>query len=208
MIAPLPDLDVRFAVRGTPLSKGSMSGFPISRGECTECRPKKPCGRRNCFRGILVGVSVTDQGGPELDVWQQEIHYAALSARNAARQRLVESPGAVAVTLIFVMPRPASHWTALGTLSSGAKERPFPTTKPDLDKMTRVVKDAMTGALVQDDAQVTIARLGEVYADRAGWTGVTVHARRLRSLDAWVEHELAYHGVWSPMEPSRQEALL
>ncbi len=75
--------------------------------------------------------------------------------------------------------------------------------------MVRVVQDALTGALVADDAQVVAERPAEVYEDRrGGWTGVVVHARQMLSLDAWVEHELAYHSVWSPPAPSRQEALL
>lgn len=205
----LPGLDVRFAVKGTPVPKGSMSGYPIARGRCEECKPGRKCARRNCFGGTIVGVSVTDQGDEALKTWQAQIHYAALSARNAARQREIGRPTALAVSMIFVMPRPASHWTSKGTLSSDGKAQAFPTTKPDLDKMCRACLDAITGVLAADDAQVTVAQLAEVHVTQPkAWTGVVVHARQMLSLDAWVEHELAYHGVWKPPEPSRQSALL
>lgn len=207
MTSALPGLDVRFKVQGTPLPKGSMSGFPIDRGPCPECKGGKRCGKRNCFGGRVVGVSVTDQGDAALKAWQGQLHYAALSARNAARQRMIHPPAALAVTLVFVMPRPAGHRTANGDLSADGKTRPFPTTTPDFDKISRTVADAMTEALVLDDKQVVVARIAEVYADRKGWTGATIHARHMLSLDAWVEHELSYHGVWTP-EPDRQGTLL
>lgn len=197
----MPGLDVRFVVKGIPLPKGNMSGFPIDRGACPDCarklRHSEP--RRNCFGGRIVGVSVTDQGSGELKTWQQLVHFAAISARNKAAQRMLKKPAALWMSLVFVVPRPASV---------SIDERPFPTIAPDLDKLTRTIQDAMTDSLVDDDSQVIIARLAEVYADRRGWTGVDVHARQLLSLDAWVEHQLGFHGVWSPPEASKQETLL
>lgn len=204
----LPGLDVRFAVKGTPLPKGSMSGFPISRGKCDECKPGQRCARRNCFGGTIVGVSVTDQGDEALKAWQGRIHYAALSARNAARQRIAMPPTAVSLSMVFVFARPDGHWTSKHDLSSDGKARPFPTVKPDADKCARAVLDALTGALAQDDSLVVVARVAQIYAARGGWTGVAVHARQMLSLDAWVEHELAYHNIWTPPAPSRQEPLL
>jgi Holliday junction resolvase RusA-like endonuclease len=198
-------LDVRFTVEGTPLSKGSMSGFPIARGRCAECLQKKRCGKRNCFGGTIVGVSVTDQGDQALKAWQQLIQIRAISARNAAGQRMVQPPHAVAVSLAFVMPRPAGHWTDRGSLTSAGRERSQPTVKPDCDKLMRACLDALTEALVRDDAMVTVARVAMVYANWKGWTGVSVEARQFSIVDDWVERQLV--GVWAPENHAQGELL-
>jgi Holliday junction resolvase RusA-like endonuclease len=202
-----PGLDVRFCVRGIPLAKGNMSGFPVSR-QCKKCLPGRPCGRRFCAGGRTVGVSVTDQGDKALKAWQGLVHYEAISARNKGGYRMLQKPGALAVSMVFVMPRPDRHWNGK-ELTRAGREIEFPTSKPDVDKVCRAILDALTEAVVADDSMVVVAKLAMVYEDRPrGWTGVTVHARHLTSLDAWVEHELAYHGVWSPPSPSRQAGLI
>ncbi|GAB3211304.1 RusA family crossover junction endodeoxyribonuclease [Nocardia tengchongensis] len=67
--------------------------------------------------------------------------------------------GPVAVYLLFVRPRP---------LSTPKSRRPPATKKPDLDKLSRAVLDALTGIAYADDAQVVdlharkrLAALGE-----------------------------------------------
>lgn len=200
-------LDVRFSVAGTPVPKGSMSGFPIDRGPCPDCLAKTRHRMNACFGGRRVGVSMTDQGDSALKSWQQLVQVNAISARNKAAHRIVQAPGAVSLTIVFVMPRPAGHWTVTGILTPAGRSRPHPTVKPDVDKLARAILDAMTDAIVTDDGQVTVARLGAVYANWKGWTGVTIHARQLVTHDAWVEHELSHHGVWRP-ESAAQGALL
>lgn len=60
-----------------------------------------------------------------------------------------------------------------------------------------------------DDKMIVTARLAEVYHDGPrGWTGVTVHARHMPTMDEWVIAELAHHGVWKQPAPARQAALL
>jgi len=176
-------LDVRFSVPGVPVSKGSMSGFPIARGKCAECKPGKPCRGRSCFGGTIVGVTVTDQGGKELEAWQEHVFVQALSARNVSGMRAIARPAACEVTMVFVMPRPAGHWTASGSLTAEGRAKPLPSVKPDLDKMQRAVLDGLSRALVEDDAQVCVAHLYETYAPWKGWTGVDVRARMVSELD-------------------------
>jgi len=202
-----PVLDVRFKVEGKPCPKGNMSGFPIDRGRCTTCRPGKPCRARNCFGGRIVGVSITDQGGKELEAWQQLVTVRALSARNVAGQRMVARPGAAEVTMVFVFERPGGHWLPSGTLTAAGRSQPLPTVKPDFDKVARAATDGLTSALVEDDAEVIVARIAKVYAGHKGWTGVAIRARQISSYEAWVEHELAYHGVWTRPD-ANQGALL
>jgi Holliday junction resolvase RusA-like endonuclease len=201
-------LDVRFVVEGTPVAKGNMSGFPIARGKCSDCKPGKSCRGRSCFGGTIVGVSVTDQGGKELEAWQALIRVRSISARNAAAQRLVARPGAVSLAMVFVLARPGGHWTTGGDLSADGKRMLFPTVKPDDDKIARAVADGLTGALAEDDSQFTVTKISKVYAAQKGWTGVVIHARQVHAHEAWVLETMLGLGVWSPPRPSAQEALL
>lgn len=200
-----PLLDVRFIVKGVPKQKGSMNGFSVMRN-CKRCRAGAPCGNPKCKGGKVAGVAVTDQGDRALKAWQQLVHYEAMSARNKAAQRMLQPPGALAIDLVFVMPRPDGHWKGTDLTADGLA-REFPTVTPDLDKLARACFDGTTAALIADDKMIVLAKLAEVYQDGPrGWTGVVVHARHMLSLDAWVEHELAYHGVWSP--PVRRQVSL
>lgn len=202
-------LDVRFMVKRTPVTKGNHAAFPFARGECDDCKSRWQsgyrCGRRNCFRGILVGTRVTDDKGSELDAWEQLVHVEAMSARNRAGQRMVEPPGAVEVSMIFVLARPDGHWDSRGNLTAAGRDRPLPTVKPDTDKLARATADGLTGALVKDDSQLVFFYPGKVYAPYRGATGVIIVARQVSGPPAWVTAELERFGVASP---SAQRTLL
>lgn len=66
--------------------------------------------------------------------------------------------GAVKLQLMFYLPRPKSL----------PKRVIHATKRPDLDKMIRSVKDALTGVFYLDDAQVTNLQAGKQYADQPG----------------------------------------
>jgi Holliday junction resolvase RusA-like endonuclease len=198
-------LDVRFIVEGKPIPKGNHAAFPIRRGDCTTCKPGRPCGARNCFGGVLVGTVITDDGGKELEAWQQLIRVQAISARNRAAQRLVDPPASVEVSLIFLLPRPRDHWTASGQLTSQGRARRHPSVKPDGDKLARAVGDGLIGALVHDDSQIVIGpQPSKVYTSYRGKTGVIVVARQLGDeLPDWITDELVQFGIVVPGGPSQ-----
>ena len=83
---------------------------------------------------------------------------------------------AVAVDLRFGLPRPKSHF---GTGRNAGRLKPsapaYPGTKPDVDKLSRAVLDALTGVLWADDSQVVILSAVKVYAPTP-MTVVTVQA--------------------------------
>lgn len=195
--------DIRFAVYQRPVPKGNHAGFPIARARCEACKPGKRCGRRNCFGGVIVGVSITDDGGAELKAWEELVRVSAISARNRAAARVVESPGSVEVRLVFLVPRPAGHYTSRGQLSAEGERKPMPSSKPDWDKLSRSTVDGLTGAIVADDAQVTEALVTKVWAPRAG---VLVRARAISRCGDWAVDELAIHGL--PAVGAAQGALL
>jgi crossover junction endodeoxyribonuclease RusA len=78
--------------------------------------------------------------------------WRSLIARTAEALGVGVIPGPVSLSVTFMMPRPAGHWTKTGKLSSRAT--PWPSVKPDADKLLRAVGDALTGVLIEDDARV------------------------------------------------------
>jgi Holliday junction resolvase RusA-like endonuclease len=202
-----PDsLDVRFWVPGKPVPKGNHNAFPIARGRCAcSAKPGKKCRIRNCFGGVLVGTTITDAGGPELEAWQEMVRVMAISARNAAGQRVVPRGTAVSVSLVFVEERPDGHWSEAGLLTKAGRDRQFPSVAPDWDKLSRAVCDGLMPALVEDDSQFVLAGVGLVYAPWKSKPGVIVRARRVSSLESWVARELDFMGIDTR---SPQESLL
>ena len=71
--------------------------------------------------------------------------------RLAAQQHFTGPPweGPIMLGIMFIMPRPKSMMH---------KKKPMPklwhTSKPDLDNLTKAVKDALTGLIWRDDSQV------------------------------------------------------
>lgn len=84
----------------------------------------------------------------------------------------------VAVSLTFLVPRPKGHYSN-GKLKPSAPT--FPTTKPDIDKLTRAVLDALTDAQWwEDDSRVVNVIALKLYADDhppGVWVNATVLQR-------------------------------
>jgi Holliday junction resolvase RusA-like endonuclease len=85
-------------------------------------------------------------------------------ARAATEEALKRGPGAsspvfsgpVTVSLGFTLPRPAGHFRrrtkdGVKTLVLREDAPPYPAKRPDLDKLTRAVLDALTTAVVYPD---------------------------------------------------------
>lgn len=77
---------------------------------------------------------------------------------------------AVFLTLEFHMPRPKAHYRKNGDLRPDAPD--LHTKKPDLDKLLRCVKDALSGIAYRDDAQVYGVNTMKRYGTKPG---VNVH---------------------------------
>lgn len=77
-------------------------------------------------------------------------------------------PGPVDVNLKFVVPRPKQT----------PKRRPTPpaTKRPDIDKLTRAVLDALTGTWLHDDSNVTKLTATKRIAEPGEQPGVTITA--------------------------------
>jgi crossover junction endodeoxyribonuclease RusA len=111
-----------------------------------------PKGSTRAFRRGAHVVVTTDN--PNLANWESAVRYAAATVAERSQYRLFE--GGVAVTVAFHLPRPRS-------VSPG--RRPYPITRPDLDKAARGILDPLTGVLYHDDAQVIDLHASKRYTD-------------------------------------------
>lgn len=62
--------------------------------------------------------------------------------------------GPLVLHLIAVMERPAAHWKKSGELSAAGERSKWPTKKPDLDNLEKLVGDALQGHAMRDDSAI------------------------------------------------------
>ena len=88
--------------------------------------------------------------------WTVAVRTAAVEARRRDPEAYI-ADGPVALDVTFYLPCPRS----------APKRRPvYPAKRPDLDKLVRVVADALSGVLWHDDAQVTALVARKRYVGR------------------------------------------
>ena len=87
---------------------------------------------------------------------------AWLRAIQAAAKGVALIAGPVWVAITFRMPRPAGHYTKRGELREAAPLNPV--VAPDVDKLARLVLDALTGLAFDDDSRVVSLYAGKQYA--------------------------------------------
>lgn len=87
--------------------------------------------------------------------------------------------GVFSVDMLFLMPRPRSHYRSGRNARMLAKDAPaFPAGKPDLDNVVKAVLDALTkfqglpSLLWADDAQVVSLTARKVYAAQPAEAGL------------------------------------
>jgi Holliday junction resolvase RusA-like endonuclease len=129
-------------VPGVPVPKGSAKSF---------YSPKS--------KRIVTMQDNRDRQKP----WASMISYFAQEAGCEVSQ------GPMSLRLSFTMPRPKSHY---GTGKNASVLKPAApinhTSTPDLDKLIRCVKDALTGVAWRDDSQVCFVVARKAYGDLPG----------------------------------------
>lgn len=138
---------IRFFVPGMPAPKGSMKAF------------------------VVGGHARVTHDNKRTKPWSAAVSHAAMLAMRG-RQRFEGT--AIEIRAIFGLKRPASHHGKRGVLP-GAPD--WPATKPDLDKLTRCVADAMQGIVFDDDSRVVEWWIGKVYAEVGYPTGVGIEVQ-------------------------------
>lgn len=99
---------------------------------------------------------VVTSDNPKVKDWRTQIAWeAAATLKTFKDYPCAPFPGAVRVLAVFRLPRPKAL----------SKTRIVPhTKKPDLDKLTRAVGDALTGILFHDDSQIVQWKVEKCYA--------------------------------------------
>lgn len=101
-------------------------------------------------------ASLVEMAGASLKAWRQDVTVAARYAMSTEGWYSVDEP--VEVHIAFAMPRPKSR-----------ADDDWHATRPDIDKLTRAVLDALTTAQVwRDDSRVADLKAWKRYADDSG----------------------------------------
>lgn len=113
-----------------------------------------------------------------LKAWEAVVRGAARAKMNA-RDGIIE--GAVAIQLVFYLPRPKVHYV------SGNPARPLKanaptihTKKPDLDKLERAILDGLTDICFADDSVVCGISSVKLYGEKPG---VAIQVRGMSECD-------------------------
>jgi Holliday junction resolvase RusA-like endonuclease len=107
-----------------------VAGLPVPQGS------KRLVNRNTTYAHII------DDNDKTLVPWRAAVTHEANLA-TALSGGIFSKKTAIRLVITFVLPRPAS-----------APKRRFPITRPDLDKLTRAVKDSLTKVAYYDDSQV------------------------------------------------------
>jgi crossover junction endodeoxyribonuclease RusA len=103
--------------------------------------PGRPVPQGSTKAFVVKGHAVVTSDNPATKPWRSEV---AAIVRESVGPAIAYPTGAVALRMMFLMPRRAAE---------PKRVTPAHTRKPDLDKLTRAVFDAVSGILVTDDAQ-------------------------------------------------------
>jgi Holliday junction resolvase RusA-like endonuclease len=126
--------ELRFQVVGVPETKGSARGYTVQRQ------------RRDGSK--YTGVRV-DNDNPKAKGWASTIRNCAAIELQRAEHRGLHFTGPVAVEFVFHLVRPKKFLTR----KYESIDVPH-VTRPDLDKLVRCGKDALSKVVWADDAQV------------------------------------------------------
>ena len=151
----------------------------------------EPQGSTRAFIPKGWNRAVVTSDNKKLKPWRQEIARAALDAMAKEREGLAEPYDRevpMCVRIDFFLARP----------SSLPKRLVWPVKKPDADKLTRGVLDALTGIVFVDDSQV-------VQLAVAKWFGNPERAKITVAIPRGVSAEISEHvlDLFAALEPAR-----
>jgi len=112
--------------------------------------------------GVADRAIITHVKGKPLALWREAVKSKVLEVKGAGRIQ-----GPVLTTLCYHLPSPKSRPKVLNTLKQ-RWEWEHPWRKPDLEKLTRAVMDALKGVLLVDDAQVVKRTEEKIFSDEPG----------------------------------------
>lgn len=116
-----------------------------------------PQGSKRIGKNARTGGPIVIDDNPNLRAWR---HQVTLCAQAAHRGRPFDGP--VTVDATFRLERPRA-----------ARDRQYPTVKPDADKLLRACLDSLSGVTYVDDAQVVGFVVRKLYSEKEP-PGVTI----------------------------------
>jgi Holliday junction resolvase RusA-like endonuclease len=145
---------LKFVVFGVAEPKGSTRTLPA--GHVMKRLKRQQPVVIHDFKEMAM-ATITTSDNPDVKRWQADVKKAAWSANQdrAAADRENFMSGPIGLRVDFFLPRPSG----LAKSYRGPHLK-----KPDLDKLTRSTKDAMTGVLYTDDSQVVELVVSKAYA--------------------------------------------
>lgn len=150
-------------VPGDAKTKGSVRSFVARRKD----------GSIVTRNGKPVVVSKNDADGAES--WEAKVAWFVRQEMTRQGVSMIPKGEPVVVSLWFWRRRPRSHF---GTGRNADKIKPsaplYPTSPPDIDKLTRAALDALTGVAWADDAQVVLVNAYKLYSSVASRLTVSV----------------------------------
>jgi Holliday junction resolvase RusA-like endonuclease len=134
-----------------------------------------PGGSKSAFRHRSTGrIVVVDAGGKRTKDWRAAVAAAGRAAMEG--QEPLNPP--LALTILFRVPRPASHLNRQGQLRRSSPV--YPVSRPDLTKYLRSTEDALTGIAWADDATIVEQWVAKLYAHPSEKPGARITVRELR----------------------------
>lgn len=125
-----------------------------------------PKGSTRAFMRPGAKFPIVTNANPNTKAWEQAIRGEASSAGCTP-----DFTGPVRIEASFFFPRPMGHYGKQGVRLSAPRAK---TTKPDLDKLTRALLDALTGVAFVDDSQVIELLVLKLWVRSGGVPGVEV----------------------------------
>jgi crossover junction endodeoxyribonuclease RusA len=146
--------EVSFTVHGTPAPQGS---------------------KKHVGNGVMV------ESSKAVKPWRQDVAAAAEAAMCGNWATLGLWDGAVGVDIEFWFARPKGHYRTGKNAHILRDSAPLhPSVRPDVDKTTRAVLDALkTAGAIKDDARVTDLHAVKRYCRRDQVPGATVTIREI-----------------------------
>lgn len=127
----------------------------------------EPKGSARAFMPKGAKFPVVTSDNPNLKAWEGtirgELQVAMAHTPKPVLLALFDAP--IAVGLRFHTPRPKKP-----------KNKHYPTTKPDIDKLARAAVDALSSVVFRDDAQVVALQVRKVYADAGAKVDIVVES--------------------------------
>lgn len=105
--------------------------------------------KRHVGRGVMI------ESCKQVKPWRTLVTQAA----TALSLPLIRGP--VHLSVVFLFLRPRGHFTPKGALRRSAPR--YHAVKPDNSKLLRSTEDALTGALIEDDARIVSATIEKRY---------------------------------------------